>query len=126
MFQKRRHMPLSWILIELSKQLPRPCIPTNLKACVHYFLSNFYFFHWMTALKKLWKMFIILSKKLFSYSRYSKFCNFFPSFAHFPDWKGQMEVEQFMMSWFGLHKYADVIFGITQKLLYITSSNLVR
>ena len=31
-----------------------------------------------------------------------------------------------MMSWTGLHKFADVIFGITQKLLYITSSNLVR
>ena len=26
----------------------------------------------------------------------------------------------------GLHKFADVIFGITQKLLYIISSNLVR
>ena len=25
-----------------------------------------------------------------------------------------------------LHKFADVTFGITQKLLYITSSNLVR
>ena len=31
-----------------------------------------------------------------------------------------------MMSWIDLHKFADVIFGITQKLLYITSSNLVR
>ena len=30
-----------------------------------------------------------------------------------------------MMSWTGLHKFANVIFGITQKLLYITSSNLV-
>ena len=31
-----------------------------------------------------------------------------------------------MMSWFDLHKFADVIFGITQRLLYITSSNLAR
>ena len=31
-----------------------------------------------------------------------------------------------MMSYIGLHKFADVIFGITQKPLYITSSNLVR
>ena len=31
-----------------------------------------------------------------------------------------------MMSWTGLHKFADVIFGTAQKLLYITSSNLVR
>ena len=31
-----------------------------------------------------------------------------------------------MMSWTGLHKFADVIFGITQKPLYITTSNSVR
>ena len=31
-----------------------------------------------------------------------------------------------MMSWTGLDKFVDVIFGITQKLLYITSSNLFR
>ena len=30
-----------------------------------------------------------------------------------------------MMSWTGLHKLADIIFGITEKLLYITLSNLV-
>ena len=30
----------------------------------------------MIALQKLWKMFFILSKKLFSFSRYSNFCNF--------------------------------------------------
>ena len=27
------------------------------------------------------------------------------------------------MSWIDSHKFADVIFGITQKLLYIKSSN---
>ena len=31
-----------------------------------------------------------------------------------------------MMSWIGLHKFADVTFDITQKLLYITLSNLDR
>ena len=31
-----------------------------------------------------------------------------------------------LMSWIVLHKFADVIFGITQKPLYIMSSNLVR
>ena len=31
-----------------------------------------------------------------------------------------------MMSWIGLHKFADVIFGITQKPPHITPSNLVR
>ena len=30
-----------------------------------------------------------------------------------------------MMSWIDLHKFADVIFGITQKLLYIITSNLI-
>ena len=35
----------------------------------------------MLALQKLWKMFFISSKKLFSFSRYSNFCIFvFPSF----------------------------------------------
>ena len=29
------------------------------------------------------------------------------------------------MSWIGLHEFADVIFGITQEWLYITTSNLV-
>ena len=31
-----------------------------------------------------------------------------------------------MMSWTGLHKFADIVFEITQQLLYITSSNFVR
>ena len=36
----------------------------------------------MLALQKLWKMFFISSKKLFSFSRYSSFCIFvFPSFS---------------------------------------------
>ena len=30
-----------------------------------------------------------------------------------------------MTSWIGLHKFAGVIFGITQDPLYITPSNLV-
>ena len=31
-----------------------------------------------------------------------------------------------MMSWIGVHKFTDVIFGLTQKPLYITASNVVR
>ena len=38
------------------------------------------------------KIFFISSKKLFLFSRYSIFCNFFP-FPYFPDSKEQMEVE---------------------------------
>ena len=84
------------------------------------FLSNFYFFtRWSF-------MFFISYKKFFSFLRYSYFCNFFPPFPHFPGTKEQMEVEEFLMSWIGFHKFGDAIFGITQKLLYITSSNLVR
>ena len=48
-----------------------------------------------------------------------------PSFPHFPDSKGQMKVEWFIL-WIGLHKLAGVIIGITQKSLYVTSSDLVR
>ena len=44
----------------------------NFKACVRYVLSNF-FFHQMIALEKLWKVFFISSKKLFSFLRYSSF-----------------------------------------------------
>ena len=51
------------------------------KACVCYFFSNF-FFHQMIALQKLWKMFFISSKKLFSFSRCSNFCiSIFSSFS---------------------------------------------
>ena len=63
------------------------------KAKLKLFFLKFYFFHQMIGLQKLWKMFFILSKKFFSFSRYSYFCNFLPSFSHFPDMKGQLEVE---------------------------------
>ena len=66
----------------------------NFKACLcPLFFIKFLFFHQMIALDKLWKMFFISSKKLISFSRYSNFCIFFPSFPHFLDSKGQMEVE---------------------------------
>ena len=42
---------------------------------------QFFIFHQMIALQKLWKMFFISSKKLFSFLRYLNFCIFvFPSF----------------------------------------------
>ena len=66
-------------------------------------------------------MFFISSKKLFSFSIYSNFCIFSSSFPLFPESKGQMEVQDI-----GLHKFAGVIFGITQKMPYTTPSNLVR
>ena len=72
---------------------------------------------------KLWKMFFASSKKLFSFSRYSNFCILFPSFPHFP---GSKSTNGSMMSWIVLHKFEDLIFGITQTPFYITPSNLVR
>ena len=63
-------------------------------------------------------MFFISSKRLYLFSRYSNFCNFVPSFPHLPDPKGQVDVEQFIMPWIDLHKFADVIFGITQTALH--------
>ena len=59
------------------------------KTCV----SHFLFFHQIIFLWKLWKMLFISPKKLFLFSRYSKFCNFFPSYPHFPDSKEWMKVE---------------------------------
>ena len=44
------------------------------KACVCYFLSKF--FDQMIRFQKLWEMFFISSKKLFSFLRYSNFHNF--------------------------------------------------
>ena len=37
-----------------------------------------------------------------------------------------MEVEKSMIALIGLHRSVDLIVGVTQKLFYITSSNLVR
>ena len=90
------------------------------------FFYLFIFFSPNDSTSKTMKKFFISPKKLFSFSRYSNFCDFLPSSPNFPDSKGQMKVEWFLMSWNGTHKFTDVIFGITQKPLYITSSNLVR
>ena len=66
---------------------------TVFKAYVRNFLSIFYFFTKWYPFKNHEKCFFILYKKLISFSRYSNFCDIFPSFPHFPDSKGQMEVE---------------------------------
>ena len=41
--------------------------------CPLYF-NKFFIFHQMITFQKLWKMFFISSKKLFSFTRYSNFC----------------------------------------------------
>ena len=58
------------------------------------FFIKFLFFHQMIALQKLWKMFFVSSKKLFSFSRYANFYNFFSSFPHFPDAKDHLPCAQ--------------------------------
>ena len=60
---------------------------TSKSLCLLFFIK-FLFFYQMITLQKLWEMFFISSKKLLSFSRYSVFCNFSPSFPHFPDSKG--------------------------------------
>ena len=84
-----------------------------------------FIFHQMIALQKLWKMFFISSKKLFSFSRYSNFCILSLPLQTFQiqkdKWKWNNSCYELACT-----NFADVIFEITQKLLYITSSNLVR
>ena len=64
----------------------------NLKHVSAIFYQIFIFLPNYSPLKTM-KMLFISSKKHFSFLRYSIFCNFFPSFPHSPDSKGQMEVE---------------------------------
>ena len=52
----------------------------NLVSAIFY---RIFIFHQMIALQKLWKVFFISSKKLFSFSRYSNFCNFSLPFHNF-------------------------------------------
>ena len=63
-----------------------------LKACVRYFLSIFYCSSKWESFKNYEKFFFYFILKLFSFPKYSHFCIFFPSFPHFTDSKGQMEV----------------------------------
>ena len=56
--------------------------PKQLLKLVSAIFYQILIFHHMIVLQKLWKMFFISSKKLFSFLRYSNFCIFvFPSFS---------------------------------------------
>ena len=65
---------------------------SDFKGCIRYFFYQIFIFSPNGSPSKTVKKFIS-SKKLFSYLKYSIFWNFFPSFPHFPDSKGQIEVE---------------------------------
>ena len=82
----------------------------DLKACVRYF----YFFYQMIPLHKLWKLLFISSKVLFSIP------------FTLSRLKRTHKSGKFMVSLIVLHILAGLIFGITQKPLYMTSSNLCR
>ena len=101
------------------------CSKLKLVSAIFY---QIFVFHQMIAHQKLWKVFFISSKKLFSFSRYSNFCNFSLPFHTFQIQKDKWKWNNFtnFMSWIGLHKFADAISEITQQLCHITSSNLVR
>ena len=90
LYLEQQMMDISQIIMNLShKKSPQYfCLHVlvYLKACVRYFLSNFYFFIKLQAFKN-YKMFFISSKKLSLLSRYSHFCNFFPSFPHIQDFR---------------------------------------
>ena len=59
-------------------------------------------------------MLFIWSQKLFSSSRYSDFCNSFLSFHIFQTQRVNV-TGIIAISWIGLHKLANVVFGKTQK-----------
>ena len=102
---------------------PSKFSPPRIKSFCPLFFIIFLFFHQMIALQKLWKMFSISSKNLFSFSRYSNFCIFFSTLSRF-ERTNESEIIYDVTK--GLHKFADVIFGITQKPLCIIYSNLIR
>ena len=89
------------------------------KACLCYFynLSK-------ESISKMMKEAFYFIKKLFLLWRYSSFCDFSASFPYFPDSKGQIKLKWLL--WICLHKLAKVVFGITQKPLYIKSSTLPK
>ena len=77
-------------VIEITLQ--HGCSPVNLLHIFSFVFAIFYHFFIFSPNEsplKTWKMFSISSKKLFSPSTYSNFCNFFPSFPHFRDSKPQ-------------------------------------
>ena len=60
----------------------------DFKACVRYFYQIFIFSPNDSSLKTVKNAFYFIQKAI-----YYIFCNFFPSFPHFPDLKVQMEVK---------------------------------
>ena len=78
---KNKYVLERMTFLQNSKIRVKPNLKKSLKLVSVIFYQNV-ISHWLIALQKLWKMFFILSKKLFSFSRYSDFCiSVFPSFS---------------------------------------------
>ena len=86
-------------IIYSTNLVPNITSPTRLTSrsqtlkLVFIFYQIFIFSPNDSPLKTMKNVYFISSKKLFSFSRYSNFCDFFPTFPQFSDSKGQMEVE---------------------------------
>ena len=125
MIQKLSLEVVSSIYSIITWELPMVGSKRQIKLWVWSFVSTIFYQFFIfspndSPSKTINNAFYFIKKALFS-PRYSFFCNFFPSFPHSSNLERQIEVEQFMMSWIVLHKFRDVIFRITQKLLYIRS-----
>ena len=97
----------------------------HLKAQVCYFLSNFYFFNKWWPFKNYKKCFLFHQKSSFCSQDIQIFLIFSIPFHTLQIQEDKWEWNNIMMSWIGgLHNFEDIISGITQKPLYITSTNL--
>ena len=98
----------------------------HFKACVRYSYQIFIFLPNDSLSKTVKNVFYFIKKPLFVLEIFSSFfSNFSLPFQTFQIQKDKWKWN-ILISWIGLHKFADVVFGIIQKPLYVTSSNLVR
>ena len=82
------------IVLHIHYKLYYSTWKTPLKRLFELVSAIFYFCTLLLiAFQKLWKMLFISSKKLFSFWKYSNFCNILSPFPHFADAKGQLKLE---------------------------------
>ena len=82
------------IVLHIHYKLYYSTLKTPLKPLFQLVSAIFYFCTLLLiAFQKLWKMLFISSKKLFSFWKYSNFCNILSPFPHFADAKGQLKLE---------------------------------
>ena len=87
----------------------------------------------LLLLKNVFTLKVVPHKKCFLNRPKSSFCSWdiqifviFPFLSTISRFKRTNGSLIFMMSWIGIHKFAYVNFGTTQKPRYITSSNVAR